>query len=64
MKQESRSRYSEHFNNIAFVVLGVSELTDEDKEYIDALNDKYRAIRDQIFVFALKDKFGANGWSG
>ncbi|KAL8585443.1 hypothetical protein ACOMHN_024604 [Nucella lapillus] len=62
LKQESRVRFQEHFNNLAFVVLGAVDLTQEDQEYLDALTEKYRAIRDQIFVFALKDKHGHGGW--
>ena len=49
---------------MAFVVLGVVDLTKEDQEHLDALTEKYRAIRDQIFVFALRDKYGHAGWKG
>ena len=49
---------------MAFVILGVVDLTKEDQEHMDALAEKYRAIRDQIFVFALRDKHGHAGWKG
>ncbi|XP_070192500.1 trichohyalin-like isoform X3 [Littorina saxatilis] len=64
LKQESRLRFQEHFNNVAFVVLGAVEVSKEDQEYVDALSEKYRAVRDQIFVFALKDRLGHGGWNG
>ena len=64
LKQESRTRFQEHFNNVAFVVLGVVDLSKEDQEHMDALAEKYRAIRDQVYVFALKDKHGHGGWNG
>ena len=64
LKQESRIRFQEHFSNVAFIVLGAVDLTEEDQEYLDAITEKYRAIRDQIFVFALRDKYGHAGWKG
>ncbi|XP_076469710.1 uncharacterized protein LOC143300038 [Babylonia areolata] len=63
LKQESRVRFQEHFSNVAFVVLGAVDLSKEDQEYLDVLAEKYRAIRDQIFVFALKDRHGHGGWN-
>ena len=63
LKAESTARYQEHFNNLAYVVLGVAAVSEQDKEFIDALTEKYRAVRDQIFVFALKDKFGPQAWN-
>ena len=63
LKQESKTRFHEYFNNVAFVVLGAVDLSQEDQEYLDALTDKYKATRDQVFIFALKDKLGLGAWN-
>ncbi|KAK7499548.1 hypothetical protein BaRGS_00009200, partial [Batillaria attramentaria] len=63
LKKECRIRYQEHFDNVAFVVLGVVDLSKEDQEYVDALGEKYKAMRDQVFVFSLREKFGHGAWN-
>lgn len=63
LKRECRIRCQEHLENIAFVVLGVVDISDEEQEYITALEEKYQAIRDQILVFALRDKYGIAAWN-
>lgn len=63
LKRECRIWCQEHLENIAFVVLGVVDISDEEQEYITALEEKYQAIRDQILVFALRDKYGIAAWN-
>ncbi|XP_041349458.1 uncharacterized protein LOC121368777 [Gigantopelta aegis] len=58
LRREAKARILEFFDNIATVVLGVAEISEAEREYVDALKEKYQVLKDQIFVFALKDKFG------
>ncbi|XP_022298182.2 uncharacterized protein LOC111107326 isoform X1 [Crassostrea virginica] len=51
----NRQRIEEHFDNVAFVVLGTLKIGEGDKEYIQALEEKYDALRDKVLFMGLKD---------
>lgn len=51
----NRQRIEEHFDNVAFVVLGTLKIAEGDKEYIRALEEKYDALRDKVLFMGLKD---------
>ncbi|GFS04516.1 trichohyalin-like [Elysia marginata] len=55
------TRQDQLFPNIAFVVLGELEVSAEDQDFVVALEAKFKAMRDQMFVFALIEKLGS-GW--
>ncbi|XP_067683441.1 ciliary rootlet coiled-coil protein 2-like [Haliotis asinina] len=59
VRRESRSQVQEHFDNIAYVVLGAVEIGEIEKEYIDALQEKYTVLRDAVLLFSLKDQYGS-----
>ncbi|XP_052249024.1 uncharacterized protein LOC127856876 isoform X2 [Dreissena polymorpha] len=54
--RQCEARIAEHFDNIASVLLGTIEISEEDEEYIKALEHKYDILRKRIFLMALKDK--------
>ena len=56
---EIEATMEEHFNNIAFVVLGAVDMTEEDTAFAKMLNGKYKALRDQIFVFGILETKGS-----
>ncbi|RUS75677.1 hypothetical protein EGW08_016571 [Elysia chlorotica] len=55
------TRQDQLFPNIAFVTLGVLEVQPEDQEFLLTLEAKFKAMRDQVFVFGLIEKMGS-GW--
>ncbi|XP_046580730.1 uncharacterized protein LOC124288178 isoform X2 [Haliotis rubra] len=59
VRRESRSQVLEHFDNIAYVVLGAVEIGDSEKEYMDALQEKYTVLGDAVLLFSLTDQYGA-----
>ncbi|XP_048257437.1 uncharacterized protein LOC124116969 isoform X2 [Haliotis rufescens] len=59
LRKESRSQLLEHFDNIAYVVLGAVEIGDSEKVYMDALQEKYRVLRDAVLLFSVKDQYGS-----
>lgn len=44
---------------MAFVVLGTVEISEGDREYVRALEEKYNAIRDRVLYMGLKDDMKA-----
>ncbi|XP_062600408.1 trichohyalin-like [Saccostrea cucullata] len=52
----NRQRIEEHFDNVAFVVLGTIEISEGDKEYTKALEEKYDALRDKVLLMGLRDE--------
>ena len=57
---EIEATKEEMFNNVAYVILGCTDLTDEDLAYLKTLDGKYKALRDQLFVFGLLDRMGTD----
>ncbi|XP_035826163.1 uncharacterized protein LOC101847194 [Aplysia californica] len=60
---EIEATKEEHFNSIAYVILGCVDLSAEDTAFLKVLDGKYKALRDQVFVFGLVDKMGSE-WKG
>ncbi|XP_060082221.1 trichohyalin-like [Ylistrum balloti] len=59
LAKENKARVLEHFDNVAFVILGKVEVREDDKDYLSALEKKYNAIREKIFNMALRDQHGS-----
>ncbi|GFN88859.1 trichohyalin-like [Plakobranchus ocellatus] len=55
------ARNDELFPNIAFVTLGHLEVSAEDQDFLVTLEAKFKAMRDQVFVFGLTERLGS-GW--
>lgn len=51
----NKQRVEEHLDNVAFVVLGTVELSEGDREFVKALEEKYDALRDRVLYMGLKD---------
>ncbi|WAR25161.1 hypothetical protein MAR_010865 [Mya arenaria] len=60
---QCEARIGEHFDNVAFVILGTVDITEEDEEYIKALDHKYEILRKRIFLMALRDRMDWNNMS-
>ena len=59
MKLQARqARKEEHFDCMAAVILGSFELTDDEKMYIAALEEKYDALRMVMLRHCLKLEIG------
>ncbi|KAL4226590.1 hypothetical protein ACF0H5_014574 [Mactra antiquata] len=54
--KQVESRLGKHFDNIAYIMLGTMDITEEDEEYLKALDDKYEVLRKRIFLMTLKDQ--------
>lgn len=52
----NKHRIEEHFDNLAFVVLGTIEISEDNKDYVKALEEKYDALRDRVLIMGLKDE--------
>ncbi len=52
--QEYQDRREEHLDNLAAIVLGTFELEEDEKAYINALNDKYERLRNALLAHAIK----------
>ncbi|OWF34681.1 hypothetical protein KP79_PYT11450 [Mizuhopecten yessoensis] len=59
LAKENKARVQEHFENVAFVILGKVEIREEDQDYMSALEKKYNAIREKVFTMALRDQYGS-----
>lgn len=59
VRKENKLRLKEHYDNISFVALGSVEISAEDKDYMDALDAKYDAIRRNILRMGLEHKMGS-----
>ncbi|XP_033746567.1 trichohyalin-like isoform X2 [Pecten maximus] len=57
--RENKARVHQHFDNVAFVILGKVEVREDDKDYLSALEKKYNAVREKVFNMALRDQFGS-----
>ncbi|XP_055958286.1 putative autophagy-related protein 11 [Patella vulgata] len=51
---------NECFEGIASITLGSLKVSDEEKEYLDAVDEKYSAIRDKLFLYLLQQQHGLN----
>ena len=58
LHRENRFRVLEFFDNVAYVLLGTVEIREEDKDYLTALQKKYTALRDRVFIMCLKNQHG------
>jgi homoserine kinase len=52
----NKHRIEEHYDNVAFVILGTIEISEDNKDYIKALEEKYEALRDKVLIMGLKDE--------
>ena len=58
-KREMKSRQAELHDNIAFVVLGAFQCSEDEKLYIDTLERKYDALRMALYMHELKLEHGS-----
>ncbi|KAK3103454.1 hypothetical protein FSP39_019371 [Pinctada imbricata] len=58
--KENKTRRLEHFDNIAYVILGTLEITEDEKEYMQALEEKYNTLRERVIVMGLRDEKGVD----
>ncbi|XP_071961658.1 uncharacterized protein [Antedon mediterranea] len=63
IKKEAKSRIEEWLDNVSMVILGSFELTAEEKELIEALEQKYDVLRDKLLVESLMNQFGEAEWN-
>lgn len=61
-KHERKLRQEEHNENIASLVLGSFECSEEEKEYVTALSEKYEALREKLIEQALRIEHGDGTW--
>ncbi|XP_053377355.1 trichohyalin-like isoform X2 [Mercenaria mercenaria] len=54
--KQCTARIEEHYDNIAIVMLGTLDVTEEDEEYIKALESKYERLRKTMLLMSLKDQ--------
>ncbi|KAL5014535.1 hypothetical protein ScPMuIL_008805 [Solemya velum] len=54
LRNENRALVFSHYENIAYIVFGETEVSTEEKEYIQALEKKYDSLREHIIVMALQ----------
>lgn len=45
----------EYLDNVVFVVLGMVEFSEGDREYVKVLEEKYDVIRDRVLYMGFKD---------
>ena len=60
-KLQRLARLEEHLDNIAAVLLGTFESSDEEQPYLDALDAKYEALRALVLTHQLRLEHGV-GW--
>lgn len=60
MKTCVRAFAHEHLDTIAFVILGALDVNEEERRFIDTLEEKYQAIRESILLHALRCKHGTS----
>ncbi len=60
---EVKSCEEEWFENIASVIFGIKDVSDEEEELVKALNDKYDAVRDKLLLEALKKQMSDAEWA-
>ncbi|XP_038068700.1 trichohyalin-like isoform X2 [Patiria miniata] len=61
-RREHRSRIEEWLDNVSAVILSTIEVSEEDKELIDALEAKYDVLREKILTEQLMREFGEAEW--
>ncbi|XP_022097553.1 trichohyalin-like isoform X2 [Acanthaster planci] len=61
-RREHRSRTEEWLDNVSAVILSTIELTEEDKELVEALEAKYDVLREKILTDQLMREFGESQW--
>ena len=55
------ARVEEHYDNIAAVLLGTFESSEEERPYLEALDAKYEALRTLLLTHQLRMEHGV-GW--
>ncbi|XP_064633679.1 golgin subfamily A member 4-like [Lineus longissimus] len=60
--EEARATTEEFVDNIASLVLGSFECSEEEKMYMVALDNKYDALREKLYVHALRKEKGLEVW--
>lgn len=61
--REIRACEEQWFDNIAAVIFGIRDVSNEEEEVIKALNEKYDALRDQLLLEALKKQMNDAEWA-
>lgn len=52
------ARLEDHFDNVAAVLLGTFESSEEEQPYLDALDTKFEALRTLLLTHQLKMEHG------
>ncbi|XP_071784125.1 uncharacterized protein [Asterias amurensis] len=61
-KREHRARVEEWLDNVSSVLLSTFELSAEEQELVQALEDKYDVLRDKMLTELLMKEFGESAW--
>lgn len=61
-KEQVQAITEEWFDNVAVVVFGIIETSDEEEELLRALNDKYDTLRDKLLMDALMKQYSQAEW--
>ena len=61
--REVKACEEEWFDNIAAIIFGIKDISNEEEELIKALDDKYDAVRDKLLLEALMKQMGEAEWA-